>query len=132
MKKVFFLSLFSMCLFLVSCSGPSTPGEAAKQYYGYLADGKYDKFVDGFAFDEGIGKDELKAQKTVMVSVLKEKGEKALEMKKGIKNVEVLEEDIAEGGESAKVKIKINYGDETSNEEIMSLEKQDGTWKMVQ
>jgi hypothetical protein len=54
-----------------------------------------------------------------------------MEEKKGLKDVQILEETISEDGNQANLKVKFVYGDGTEEESTQDMVKQDGKWKMV-
>ena len=56
---------------------------------------------------------------------------KKIEKKEGITSYEVVEETIAEDGQTAKVKIKINYGNGSDEIDKYDLQLVDGEWKPV-
>lgn len=132
MKRAIYFSLFTVCMFLISaCSGgTSSPGEAAKTYMGYLADGKYEKFVDALAKkSENVSKEEFELQKKQAALMIEQKAGKSLKEKGGLKNIEIISEEIDEDGNSAEVALKLTYGNGDTNENDYKMVKQDGKWK---
>lgn len=132
MKKVFYLSLMVMAMFVMAAcsSSPSTPGDALKKYSEYLQKGDYEKFVDGLAFDESQDAAKIKEQKEALISMLKEKISKEYEKKGGIKDIEIISEQIAEDGNTAVVKTKYTYGNGETEEGDQQMVKKDGKWLM--
>ncbi len=131
MKKFIHLTLALVALcFVTACGGPSTPGAAAKRYMEMAGNGQYEKFVDGIAVDEDATPEEVKQFKTMMVAMLEASGKAELEKKQGLKSVEVVNEEIAEDGQTAKVTLKSTYGDGTTDEETNHMVLRDGVWKM--
>lgn len=128
MKKVIYFGLFVMTLFVMASCSPSTPGAAAKQYAEYIQNSQFDKLIDGIAVDESMSSEAIKQQKEGLTALFKEKGSKQLEKKQGIKNIEIISEEIAEDGNTATVKLKFTYGNEEVNEEKMDMIKRDGKW----
>ncbi len=132
MKKVIYLSLSVLCMLLiVACSSGSTPSAAAKKYVGYMQSGDYEKFVDGIAFPEEASAEELQQAKDMYVSMFKEKGDKELKEKGGIKNVEIVSETIAEDGKTAVVEVKLIYGNGTEDTDEMDMVLDKGDWKIL-
>lgn len=131
MKKVFYFGLLATILFIMaSCGGASTPGAAAKQYAEYVRDGKYEKFVDGIVFDEKMDAAKVKEAKEGLTAMLKEKVSKEIEKKQGIKQIDLVSEEVAEDGNTAKVILKQTYGNGETEENTYDMVKQDGKWKM--
>lgn len=133
MKKILTLifAIAATGLAVSSCSsGASSPGEAAKQYAGYLAEGKYDKFVDACYYPADTPSDELKEQRAGMKSLLTEKVDESLEENGGITSVEVLSETIAADGQSAYVELRYTYGNGETDDNDMDLVLHDGRWLM--
>ena len=126
MKKVFYFTMMVMAVFVMAAcsSSPSTPGDALKKYSGYLQSGDYENFVEGLAFDDS------KEQKEALVSMLKEKVSKEYEKKGGIKDIEILSEQVAEDGNTAVVKAKYTYGNGETEEGEQQMVKKDGKWLM--
>lgn len=75
-----------------------------KKYSEYFQNGEFEKFVDGLAFDEKQDVAKMKEQKEALVSLLKKKVYKEQEKKGGIKNFEIISEEIAEDGNTTVVK----------------------------
>lgn len=133
MKKFIYFSLFVFTLSVLSaCSSSSeSPGEAAKKYAGYIESGKFDKFIDGIAFDEELSADQIKEQKAMVSALLEEKGKKSIEEKGGIQSTEIVSEVISEDGKSAKVILKQTFGNGKSEDSSYDMVKQDGIWKIT-
>ncbi|MDR1671463.1 MAG: DUF4878 domain-containing protein [Alistipes sp.] len=130
MKKLFqFVLAFAALGAVVSCgSSASSPGDAAKQYAGYIADGEYDKFVDALYFAPDTSAEDVKEGKEMMRALLEEKAAKSFEEKGGLKSTEVLSETISEDGLSAEVKLRYTYGNGTTSDEEMKLRLHEGKW----
>lgn len=127
MKKLvgFGLFLSVMLLMFTSCA-EMTPGKAAVKYVNYLKDGKYEKYVDAMYQEDGITSEE----RTQFIALSKEKGDKAIQEKKGIKEVTLLKEKIAEDGLTASVELELTYGDGTKEKGDYDMIKVDKEWKM--
>lgn len=132
MKKVFYLSMMAIAMLVMAAcsSSPSGPGEALKKYSEYLQKGDYEKFVDGLAFAESQDAANIKEEKEALVSMLKEKITKEYEKKGGMKEIEIVSEQIAEDGNTAVVKTKCTYGNGETEEGDQQMVKRDGKWLM--
>lgn len=132
MKKIIYFSLcvLTLCAY-AACASSDSPAKAAKVYAEYMKDGKYDKFADGLAFHENASADQIEQQKEMITSLLKEKGEKELAKQGGLKDIDIVSEEIAEDGLSAKVVLKQTYGNGDSEEATFDMVKRNGTWKMI-
>ncbi len=131
MKRILTFGLCIAAMFmLASCESSNTPGKALTRYVEDLKSGDYEKFVDGFALEEGISEEEAKLQKDMLVSLIGEKAGPEFESKGGIKGVEIVSEEIAEDGNSAVVTFKLQYGDGTEEEDSQEMINRDGKWLM--
>jgi hypothetical protein len=130
MKSIFtfILAIAAVGVVATSCSsGAATPGAAAKTYTQYMADGQYEKLVDNIYFEDASQAEQSKA---MLVGMMKDKGAKSLEEKGGLKSFEVVSEEIAEDGKTAKVTMKHVYGNGETEEDSMDLILVDGKWLM--
>ncbi len=135
MKKFFYIVMaVAMAGMVASCGGggggASTPGAAAKKYAQYVADGDYDKFIEGIYVTPDTSEEEAEQAKAMLKGLLAEKGSKTLEEKGGIKNIEVLSEEISEDGQAATVNLRYTYGNGETSEEKTELVLADGKWMM--
>lgn len=132
MKKIlYFVLAVASAALVASCGGgASAPGEAAKQYAGYMADGNYDKFIDGIYVAPDAPAAEVEQSKAMLKAMLTEKGAKTLEEKGGMSSVEVLSEEMAEDGRSAVVTLLYTYGNGETSEEKMDMILDGSRWKM--
>ena len=66
------------------------------------------------------------------MALLREKGEKTMKEKQGLKSYEVLSEEISEDGNKATVEMKIVYGNGEEKTEKVKLAKNDkGEWRIT-
>ncbi len=133
MKKVLYIFVaILMAGIVASCGGGSSakPGEAAKQYAQYMADGNYDKFIEGIYIPSDTPAEEVEQSKAMLNALLTEKGSKTLEEKGGIESIEVLSEEIAEDGQTAVVDMRYTYGNGETSEETMEMVLDGGKWKV--
>ena len=75
--------------------------------------------------------EEQQQQAQLIEGLIGDKTKKMMEEKKGLKDVQILEETISEDGNEANLKVKFVYGDGTEEESTQDMVKQDGKWKMV-
>lgn len=130
MKKLFYWGIMMIALVCwVACSGDNTPSGAMKSYLSALQSGDYEKLIDGTAF---LNSDPAKVEelKETLVAFYKEKGQKELEAKGGIRQTEILSEEIAEDAKSAIVRYKLVYGNGEESEDTQKLVSVDGKWLM--
>lgn len=128
MRKVL---LFAVCMFamtlVTSCGGASSsPSEVAKECTELMKNKDFEGLVNKMDFGNKEISDE---DKELAVAMLKSKGSKMLDQKKGIDSYEVVEETISEDGKNATVKMKITYGDGSTQENKMKFVLVDGKWK---
>ena len=132
MKKLFGILFFvsAMALFMTSCT-KSSPGDAFKDYMELMKKGDAKGFAQGFAVDATKSPEEQQQQAQLIEGLIGDKTKKMMEEKKGLKDVQILEETISEDGNEANLKVKFVYGDGTEEESTQDMVKQDGKWKMV-
>lgn len=131
MRKLVYFSVMAVAmLFVVSCSSSGdTPSGALKNYVSAMQGGDYDKFVEGIDVSS-IAPEKQAETREGFSAMLKEKGEKELEKKGGLKDFEILSEEMAEDGNSAVVKFKQIYGNGEEEESEQKMVKVDGKWLM--
>ena len=127
MKQLIRLGLMLVAvLAMVSCT-PSTPGAALKNYMSALSDKDYEKFIDGCNISEA---DKAKEIREGLIAMIQEKGSKTIEKKGGLKEIEIVSEEMTEDGNSAIVTYKQHYGDGSVKEDTQKMIKVDGKWLM--
>lgn len=122
--------MFIAALTMSGCSDNSPKGVAEKAVSCMQAK-DWKGYVDLMYFEEKEGKDIAK-EKEEFAALLKEKGDKTIDEKGGIKSYEIISEEIAEDGNTATVKAKIVYGNgEEDKDETIKLKKDGkGNWKI--
>ncbi|MFO8087300.1 MAG: DUF4878 domain-containing protein [Bacteroidales bacterium] len=126
------LSLFVAAVMIMgivtACGGAGkTPGDTAKKFGQYFADGKIDKAVEMLdGYDEAT--DEEKEQ---IIALFEDSKDTMLEEKEGVKSIKILEEEIDEEENEAKVKLKTVYGNGEEDESTTKLVKVDDEWKVT-
>ena len=131
MKRIFsyFIILAAAMCFMTSCS-KSTPSSAFLNYMEKLKAGDYKGFVDGFSVDETKSVEEQEKTKQTIEAMITEKTCQSMAEKGGLKEVQVLEETIAEDGKTATIKAKMIYGNGEEQENTQKMVKQGDEWKM--
>lgn len=131
MKKLVYYSLMAIAavLFMVSCSSTSTPSGAMKKYLSAVKSGDYEEFVEGINFSK-VDPQKLDETREGFTAMMKEKGAEDLEKKGGLKDFEILSEEINEDGNSAVVAYKQIYGNGEEEESKQKMVKVDGKWLM--
>jgi len=126
MKKITFLFVALATIFLVTaCSSSKTPSDTVKTYYDHVKSGNYEKAVKCFYFEEEAKKEDIEAFAAKMKASYAESG------KNTISKIEILNEEINEDGDRAKVEVKILYKDGTEDTEKQKLKKTEkGEWKL--
>lgn len=110
--------VIAFCLMLVGCGGG--PGGSAKAFFKAMDDGEVDtamKYVNPETPDEVKGK---------MREALSAGAKKLRDDKEGIKSLSIEQEDVH--GDTATLKIKFTYGDDSSDTEEVKMMKIDGKW----
>lgn len=131
MKKL--LSIFAVvaAIFAVSCGvDAATPSETVVKFYELVATGEYEAAVEHLSF-HATSPEEVEQGKAMIVSLLSEKAAPMLEKKGGFKSIEAISETISEDGKSAKVEVKITYGNGTEEKQAGDLILDEaGYWKL--
>ena len=124
MKKV--LTLATVCLFvlaLCSCGSSNTPEEVTTKAIKCLIDKDYDGYVDMMYFKKEKSNEDMKQ----IVALVKDKMDKELEQKQGIKEYKVGTPTIEDN--KAVVPNTLTYGNGDTKEDNMKLVKtDDGKW----
>lgn len=124
MKKV--LTLATVCLFvlaLCSCGSSNTPEEVTTKAIKCLIDKDYDGYVDMMYFKKEKSNEDMKQ----IVALVKDKMDKELEQKQGIKEYKVGTPTIEDN--KAVVPYTLTYGNGDTKEDNMKLVKtDDGKW----
>ena len=129
MKKLAYLSMMLVAMFIMAACSDDKPSDAFKSYITAFQNGDYEKFVDGINFTN-VEPENMSESKEGFTAMVKEKGENLSKQKGGIKDVEILSEEISEDGNTAVIKYKEIYGDGSEEEKEGKMIKVDGKWKM--
>lgn len=133
MKKLFYLfSVITLATLVLSACGPkvNTPSAAAEKVAQAIQKGDYKTVVNQMHFEveEGASAKDVDAQKEMFASLLEEKASESIAKSGGIKSYEIIEESIAKDGQTAKVKVKYTYNNDSVETETMSFVNKDGDW----
>ena len=132
MKKILLFAVAVLAVgLLMACGIESTPADGAKKCVELMKAGDYKALVETMHFDEGMSAEQQQGMKDMIVSMGEGKISKEIEKKGGIKYYEVIEETIADDGKTAVVKMKITYGDGSTEDEKYDMCLVDGTWKPI-
>lgn len=131
MRKSNLLTVLVIALsFVLSSCGGSTgssnsPSKAVEKAFGYYLKKDYDRMAAMYANGEGkkLTKEELDKVKAMMPYATQQD-----EKKGGLKDFEIVEETIADDGNSAKVKVVKKYGNGKEDTDRLTLVKVDGDW----
>lgn len=130
MKKLFFVLVCVFALMATSCGGNSaTPAGAAADCIELIKAKDYEGFVETINMSENATPEEIEQAKQMYVALFKDKGEKQMEKKGGIESYTLVSEEIAEDGNTAKVKYDITYGDGSVETQKFDMVLVDGVWK---
>lgn len=130
MKKLFFVLVCVFALMATSCGGNSaTPAGAAADCIELIKAKDYEGFVETINMGENATPEEIEQAKQMYVALFKDKGEKQMEKKGGIESYTLVSEEIAEDGNTAKVKYDITYGDGSVETQKFDMVLVDGVWK---
>lgn len=130
MRKFFYLGMLMTAMFIMaSCSSTSNPSDAMKTYLSAIQDSDYETLIDGVDLSKVPEKD-MKNAREGLTAMMKEKGEKDLKSKGGLKSFEIVSEKISEDGNTAIVHYKQVYGNGQEITSKQKLVKVDGKWLM--
>lgn len=120
-RKYFIFAALLFLIGVIGCGSASGPADVAKDFMMKIADN------DKSAIDhlspqliQALGKEKL--EKGI------EKESESIKKKGGIKSIEVEEETVEE--KTARLKLKITYGDGSSKNDNVNLLLEDGKWKI--
>lgn len=125
MKKLFRLMAMAIVVMaMTACGKSATPESAAKTFLKDYQNGDYAAMVDQMKFSKQVS-DEDKAQ---FAALLEEKVASEVAKKGGISSYDIDEVEMAEDGQSAKVKYTLHFGNGTESKDDMKLVLDDGKW----
>lgn len=128
MRKALFLILAAVSI--VACkkdiNQEEVVGNAAKQYYTYLLEGKYEAFVDGCYQKDSI-REEYRNQLIDNAKMFVGQQKKEHE---GIKSVDIVSAKIDTASHTANVFLNLHYGDKTSEQVVLPMIEKENLWYM--
>ena len=132
MKKLCIILGVIIIALLTTACGSNTPKSVAEKSVKCLIDEDYEGYVDLVYLDMESGNDQqTENDKKALAGLLKEKASREYEKHKGIESFETLGEEISGDGKTAIVKMKLAYGNGTSDENDIKLRKdKDDNWKI--
>lgn len=135
MKKLLSVIVVMAAVVLMAGCGSKTdtPSGVAEASIKCIMDKDYKGYVKlmtpANAKEQAEDKDKFKEEQKAMEALLKEKIDKSIEKKGGIKSYEILSEELNEAGDKAKVKVKMIYGDGSEDEQTVKTKKdENGKW----
>lgn len=131
MKRFFKLAALAVvALVATSCGSDNSPKGVAEKAVACIQEKNYEGYVDLMYIREKEGEN-IEEQKKAFAEMLKSKADKQFEKREGIKAYEVTGETVDEDGQSAKVDMKITYGNGEEETQTLPLRKDDnGDWKL--
>lgn len=125
-KSVILLASLALMFIFSACGGDNSPKGVAETYCEAVIDGDIET-----VFDMMEGSDKATdEEKAFWIGMARDKFSKQAEAKGGFDKFEVLSEEIAEDGQTAKVKVKFTFKDGSDKEETVRLILIDGDWKL--
>ena len=106
-----------------------SPSNTVKKAYSHLKVYDLDGFFNYVYFGKNVSQKEIEGKKALLLAFAREKIEKEMEKKGGIKDLEIISEDI--DGDNATVEVFIYLGNGDKNKNTIKLKKNvDGKWLM--
>ncbi len=132
MKKnlLFLLAMIITGFAITSCGGGAgkSPGDTVQSFFSALDKQDYDKAVSLLVKKDGTHlTDEEKSKATLLLP----EGRKELEENEGLKEIKIINVEIAEDEKSAKVEYEIIFNNGETDGETDKLLNVDGRWYMI-
>jgi hypothetical protein len=132
MKKngILFTLVLLMTITAFSCGSSSSgnsPSDAVEKLFKYIKAGDYDNALSMFYFEED---EELSEADTQKLKALLMAQNEEYEEKGGLKDIEILAENVDSDGTSGDVDFKIIFGNGDEDKQSYDLQKIDGRWKL--
>ena len=124
------IAMFAIMFAFIGCGSSNTPTGVAEASLKCIQKGDTKGYVDLiYLKDNETGT--VKEQKEQLVALLSSKMTKTIEMKEGLKNWEIVSEEISEEGDRAKVVAKVFWGDGSEDEQNFdTIKDENGNWKL--
>lgn len=113
---------------LTACFGGGGPEGAVRDFYAAVADGNAEKAMEFIALQQVSANEMLVAKGKIQMLV--GQGKAKIEANNGLAKVEVLEQNLSEDGNMAKLNVQLTYKNGKTTSERMRLRKEDGRWKI--
>ena len=125
MKKMFrLMAMTIVALAFAACGNSNTPEGAVEKMLKSYQKGDYAAVIDQLHFSKELSKED-KAQ---LVQLFQEKDAPEVEKKGGIASFDIAEAEVAEDGQSARVKYTLHYGNGTQKDDKHKVILVDGKW----
>lgn len=124
MRKIVVLSLMVFLIGLLACGGANAPSKVIEKFYKLTENGKVNDAYELISEDGKRVLEKFGGGVSILSNGTKEIGDKG-----GIKNFEIVNEDIK--GDTAIVRYKITYGNGETKTSIDKLIKEDGQWRIT-
>lgn len=128
MRRAISLCFLIVAVLLSSCKKEVDPaevvGKVAKQYYGYLLDGKYDEFVDSYYRPDSIPvsyREQLVANAKMFI------GQQQADHK-GMIKIDILRADVDTARHTANAYLSVVYGDSICEEILVPMVEKENVW----
>ena len=120
MKRALYITLAVSLLLIISCAANTSPHRLVKQFYKAIDKGDYNRAL---SYTNLI--DEVDAE---LYYAIMEKVSKSIEIKGGVKSIEIVDEQINDEGTHAIIATIITYGDGSEDQEYCDLFLQEDGW----
>lgn len=114
---------------LSACLGSASPFGVVKDFYAAVQAGNTDKALQYMALAQ-VSADEMRMVKP-KVEMMVAQSNSVTEANGGMGSIELLEEKIAEDGQTARIHVKLTYKNGKTKEENFKLRQEDGNWKII-
>jgi len=134
MKKngIFIVAIFIVSLILPSCGGggssSNSPAKTVEKFFSHVKNKNYDKAAELFALKDGTKLSDAEKQKVKAILMA---GDENAAKRDGFKKIEILNETVADDGNSGTVDFKIIFGNDEEDKQSYDLKKIDGKWHLI-
>ena len=133
MKKLLYsFAAIAISLLIANCGGKggNSPSDIEKSIYTKMQKGNYEKAAELLVKNLDSNKEATTEEQAQLIKAFGEKAKQSAEAKGGIKSFEVVEENIAEDGQSGTVTTKVVFNDGTDKTETTKYVKKETGWKI--
>lgn len=117
-----------LSLGLTACFGGGAPMDVVRDFYAAIADGNAEKATKYMALKQ-VSANEMQMVKGKVAMMVAE-GKSTVDANDGLDKIEMLQENLAEDGNSAQVKVQVTFKNGKTKNEGFKLIKEDGDWKI--